>query len=167
MGKFGWMLANALITLLPLIVYGGMISVYQSLPPNARFDATLMITASYSALPLILIAGVALKTYLNMPRIFDFSPIFLFRTGNIVMVVALVIAVVSAFTVLTTWSTSGGWEYVMAPLIALAITIQSIATGGAILIIGLITRYLRHSSPSPPPPSNPSWLDDPLSSEMT
>lgn len=51
MGEFGWMLANA------------------------RFDASPIVTASYSALPLIFIAGVALKTYLNMPRIFDLSKI--------------------------------------------------------------------------------------------
>lgn len=79
----------------------------------------------------------------------------------------LVIAIVSAFTVLTTWSNSEEWEYVKELLIALAITIQSIATGGAILILGLIARHLRLSSPPALPLSNPSWLVDPLSSEMT
>lgn len=83
------------------------------------------------------------------------------------MVEGLVIAVVSAFTVLTTWSTSEEWEYVKELLIALAITIQSIATGGAILILGLIARHLRLRNPPALPLSNPSWLVDPLSSEMT
>lgn len=158
--------ANIVVTLLPFIVVALAFFLHKGLAPR-RWDLSgaFMLGLGY-AQPVIFIAGVALKSRLDMPRIFTLSPGFLFGFGKFLLISGPVLAGVSAFFIIVGMSSPEGWEYLLAPLVAIATVIHFVIMGCVVMLIGAIMRRSHRNRPPPPPKPDPRWMDDPIWTEI-
>lgn len=142
-GKFGWALANLIVTALPVIVILATVLAFSTLLPRHSQSPGLLWLGLTIALPFMVIASVALKTKFDMARIFTYSLSFLKSMRKKIMFSGPIIAVVSiGIAIQVTDLDDTGWWILLAPIMAGQIILIALAIGLAILPLEMLAKRL-------------------------
>lgn len=157
-----WMLANATVTLFPAVFMFFFALAAVNLPAR-QFDPGLVLLTGLNFLPLVIIAGIAIKTKLDMRRVFTLTPELLFSWGKKTMLVGPFLAVlVVIYATLQLTGVDRGWMILLGPMLAAAVIAQFLFTGGIVMGIGKIVKYRQGRRPPTPPTQGHRGFDDPF-----
>lgn len=146
-GSALWIFANIAVTLLPVILTALVLFIHEDIIPRRSQSHAILLPVLLFAQPFIFTFGVAIKTKFDMTRIFTYSPAFLFSFGKKLMIAGPIFACLGVAQILTGMKSSEGWEYLLAPIAAVAIILHFIVTGGLMLLLGKFTQHLDRDRP--------------------
>lgn len=162
--KLFWVLANTVVTLLPVIVIFGTVLIVATFVPRRNQTPELLSLGFTIALPFLFLSAVALKTKFGMLRFFSYSPAFLKSVRKGLMLSGPVIAVIAVVFATNSISPHDrGWMILLGPMLAVQIIAVAVALGLAILPLELLAKRARRRGQPPPPDGNtPAFATDPI-----
>jgi len=159
-----WLLGNVAVTLLPA-VFMFFFAIAAANLPARQSDPALVMYTGLNFLPLVIIAGIAIKTKLDMRRVFNLTPDLLFNWGKKIMIAGPFMAVIAViYATLHLNEIDRGWMILLGPMLAAAVVVQFLFTGGLVMGTGKILKYRQARRPPPPPPpmQGRRGFDDPF-----